>query len=134
LIGSLLSRGSAKRKISQWFEKVELPGGTGKALFWLLKLDSEEEPAKIAEMAPAELQEVISEAYMAEGDTEKETDREVEEIAVQLLREIVRNKKKAIMEDMEQARKDQDEEKEGKLFEELNELNKKESKIIALLG
>jgi hypothetical protein len=53
---------------------------------------------------------------------------------VQLIREVIRERKKQLMEEMLIARDRKDEEKESKMFEELNELNKKESKIMAFLG
>lgn len=134
VIGSVLLRQSAKKKIRQWFENVSIGGSVGKSLIWLLNDPGNEDPSVVIAKAPAELKEVIAEAYLAEGDTEKENDLEVETVAIQLLREVLREKKRVLMEEMAMARKEENEKKEADLFEQLNELNKKESKLVALLG
>jgi len=58
----------------------------------------------------------------------------VEEAAVLLLREIIRDLKMDLMSQMNRARQEKNEEKEDEIFAKLNELNKKESKVIAFLG
>ena len=71
---------------------------------------------------------------MAEGNNETTTDRDVLEIAVQLKREVIREEKKGLMEEMEVARKGGLENEEDRLFAMLNELNREESRIVSFLG
>jgi flagellar biosynthesis/type III secretory pathway chaperone len=86
------------------------------------------------EKIPEELKETAAEAYMAEGENEELGQKDVEEVAGQLLREVIRERKKELMAEMNKAKQEKDEEKEETAFTEMNELNKKESKIIAFLG
>ena len=105
----------------------------GKALKYVCQ-HPEDSPLEILKGAQAELVEVIQEAYMAEGENENSTDKEVVEMAVQLLREQIRKEKKRIMEEMETARKEGRENEEEQLFAKLNELNREESRVVVLLG
>lgn len=133
LIGSLLIRPVVRKQIKPWFDKTEMEGASGKALRLILT-QTEESPASLIESAPAELKEVLQEAFMAEGDSGNTTDKDILELAVQLMREVIREQKKALMEEMEMARKEGREEEEDRLFAKLNELNREESKIVAFLG
>jgi len=133
VIGGLLTRSSLRTKVRGWFEKVELEGAMGKALKYVCQ-HPEDSPLEILKGAQAELVEVIQEAYMAEGENENSTDKEVVEMAVQLLREQIRKEKKRIMEEMETARKEGRENEEEQLFAKLNELNREESRVVVLLG
>ena len=58
----------------------------------------------------------------------------MEESAVLLLREVIKMRKSELMDSMNKAKKDSDDAEEERIFGEMNELNKKESKLIAFLG
>ncbi len=133
LIGGLLIRPGVRRQVKTWFEKTDLSGAIGKVLRLVVE-QADEDPAKIIENAQAELKGVLQEAYMAEGNNETTTDRDVLEIAVQLKREVIREEKKGLMEEMEVARKGGLESEEDRLFAMLNELNREESRIVSFLG
>lgn len=133
LIGGLLIRPGVRKQVKNWFEKTNMSGAVGKALRLVFE-QTEEDPAKLIEMAQAELKEVLQEAYMAEGDSETRTDRDVLELAIQLLREVIRDEKKKLMEEMETARRGGLESEEDRLFARVNELNREESRIVSFLG
>ncbi|MEK7066143.1 MAG: DNA primase, partial [Patescibacteria group bacterium] len=132
LIGGLLICPNAKKKIKNWMKNVSLLGASGKALSWVL--DSEESgPAKLAEMAPAELRSLIEDAYMAEGEDETE-EKDVLGLAVQLIRESIREKRKAMIEDLKKAKDEGNEIQEEVLSRDLSSLDREENKIMVLLG
>lgn len=133
LVMILLSNGDEARKtIKHWLSGEHLPGAVGKALIWLVENGEDKKPAEIVEIVPAELKYIVAEAYMSEAGMG--TEDNLESVLAQLIREVIREQKKVLMERMSAARNMNDEEKESKMFEELNELNKKESKMMALLG
>lgn len=133
LIKILLSKGDeAKNIIKHWLSGERLPGATGKALIWLIENSENKTPVQILEETPAELKDVVSQAYMSES--EMGNDDNLESVLAQAIREVIRERKQVLMEEMAVARSNKDEEKESKMFEELNELNKKESKMMAVLG
>lgn len=133
LITILLAKeGESKTIIKHWLAGEKLPGATGKALIWLLENMEEMTPAEILENTPAELKYVVSESYMSES--EMASSDNLNSVLAQIIREVIRERKKVLMEEMGVARDNKDEEKESKMFEELNELNKKESKMMAVLG
>ncbi|HOX96421.1 MAG TPA: DNA primase [Candidatus Woesebacteria bacterium] len=133
LAGLLFLDRSDSEKIAPWFLGLNAPGAEGKLLTWLIK-DQEKEPVeKMIESLPMELKEIAGEVYMAIGEAEMPGQGEVEEITGQLLREIIRERKKVLMTKMNNGKNEKDEEEE-KIFKEINELNKKEDKIKVLLG
>ncbi|HAI22844.1 MAG: primase protein [Candidatus Collierbacteria bacterium GW2011_GWA1_42_60] len=134
LIGLLILRQEAVKVVAPWFGGVSVAGAEGKLITWLLENGENQPVDELVKNIPEELREVAGEAYMAEDSEEVPGQKEVEEAAVQLLREIIRDRKKEIMEEMNLARREKNEEKEDEIFAKLNELNKKESKIIAFLG
>ena len=134
LIGLLILRQEAVKVVAPRFGGVSVAGAEGKLITWLLENGENQPVDELVKNIPEELREVAGEAYMAEDSEEVPGQKEVEEAAVQLLREIIRDRKKEIMEEMNLARREKNEEKEDEIFAKLNELNKKESKIIAFLG
>lgn len=120
--------------MSPWFGGVSVAGAEGKLITWLLENRENQPVDELVKNIPEELREVAGEAYMAEDSEEVPGQKEVEEAAVQLLREIIRDRKKELMEEMNLARRERNEEKEDEIFAKLNELNKKESRVIAFLG
>lgn len=133
LLGGLLIQPILRKQIKPWFEKATLTGASGKALK-LVMSQTEESPVNLIEAAPSELKEVLQEAYMAEGGSENTTDKDIQELAIQLVREVIREEKKVLMEEMEAARKEGREEDEDRLFAKVNELNREESRIVTFLG
>ena len=93
----------------------------------------EEDPVVIIEKTPAEIKEVFQEAFMAEGDDENVTDKDILEMAVQLIREIIREEKKRLMSEMKLAREKGLETEEDRLLGEVNELNREESRLVSFL-
>ncbi len=134
LIGQLILRQEAVEAVAPWFVGVKVSGAEGKLISWLLENRENMPVEDLVKEIPEELREVAGESYMAEDSEETPGQKEVEEAAVQLLREIIRDRKKVLMEEMNKARQGKNEEKEDEIFAQLNELNKKESKIIAFLG
>lgn len=134
LIGQLILRQEAVEVVAPWFSGVSVGGAEGKLIAWLLKNRESEPVEELVKNIPDELREVASESYMAEDSTDIPGQKEVEEAAVMLLREIIRDLKKELMVEMSVARQEKNEEKEDEIFAKLNELNKKESKVIAFLG
>lgn len=134
LIGQLILRQEAVEVVSPWFSGVNVGGAEGKLIAWLLKNRESEPVEELVKKIPDELREVAGESYMAEDSTDIPGQKEVEEAAVMLLREIIRDLKKELMVEMNVARQEKNEEKEDEIFAKLNELNKKESKVIAFLG
>lgn len=134
LIGQLILRQEAVGVVEPWFVGVNISGAEGKLITWLLKNREEVSVEELVKKIPDELREVAGESYMAEDSTEVPGQKEVEGAAVQLLREIIRDQKKEYLAEMDRARQEKNEEKENEIFAKLNELNKKESKIIAFLG
>ncbi|HCQ31719.1 TPA: DNA primase [Candidatus Collierbacteria bacterium] len=132
LVGGLLICPETKRKVKLWMNKVNLPGASGKALSWILSSE-ETNPAKISEQAPAELRDLIEDAYMAEGEGETE-EKDVLSLATQLLREIIRERRKGLIEEMKKARDVGNESKEEEFSRELSLLDREENKIMMLLG
>ncbi len=131
LVGGLLICPGARPKIRSWVRGVNLPGAVGKAL--TLVLDSEgSDPTKLVETAPAELRGLIEDAYMAEGEGETE-EKDVLGLAVQLLREIIREKRKTLIEELKEGKNGGEEGKEEELSKELNDLDREENKIMMLL-
>jgi DNA primase len=134
LCGLLLLNRSAGEKLIPWFGGLKIPGAEGKLVNWLIN-DQENEPfGELIEKIPSELKEVAGEAYMAEDEKTQPSEKAIEEMAVSLLREVIRGRKRILMEEMNKAKTDKNEEEEEKAFTEMNELNKKESKIIAFLS
>ena len=134
LIGLLIMKQEAVKIVSPWFGGVSVAGAEGKLIAWLLENRENQPVDELVKNIPEELREVAGEAYMAEDSEEVPGQKEVEEAAVQLLREIIRDRKKELMEEMNLARRERNEEKEDEIFAKLNELNKKESRVIAFLG
>ncbi|MFZ3068889.1 MAG: DNA primase [Microgenomates group bacterium] len=134
LIGLLILKQEAVKIVSPWFGGVSVAGAEGKLITWLLENRENQPVDELVKNIPEELREVAGEAYMAEDSEEVPGQKEVEEAAVQLLREIIRDRKKELMEEMNLARRERNEEKEDEIFAKLNELNKKESRVIAFLG
>jgi DNA primase len=134
LIGQLILRQEAVGVVAPWFAGVFVAGAEGKLISWLLENREDIAVEDLVKIIPEELREVAGESYMAEDSEEVPGQKEVEEAAVQLLREIIRERKKEIMAEMNVARQEKNEEKEDEIFAKLNELNKKESKVIAFLG
>ncbi|HSV94752.1 MAG TPA: DNA primase [Spirochaetia bacterium] len=134
LIGLLILRQEAVDIVAPWFVGMTVAGAEGKLISWLLGNRENLTVEELVKNIPEELREVAGESYMAEDSEEVPGQKEVEEAAVQLLREIIRNRKKEIMIEMNKARQEKNEEKEDEIFAKLNELNKKESKVIAFLG
>jgi DNA primase len=132
LIGGLLIRPGVRARVKSCFGKIELKGSGGKALKIILGQD-EEDPVVIIEKTPAELKEVFQEAFMAEGDDENVTDKDILEMAVQLIREIIREEKKRLMSEMKLAREKGLEAEEDRLLGEVNELNREESRLVSFL-
>lgn len=133
LVGGLLIRPGVRKQIKSWFDKTNISGSLGKALMFVVG-QIEEDPAKMIALVQAELKEVLQEAYMAEENGDATTDRDVLELAIQLLREVIRDDKKKLMEEMEKARKEGLESEEDRLFARVNELNREESRIVSFLG
>jgi DNA primase len=134
LIGQLILRQEAVEVVAPWFVGVSVAGAEGKLISWLLENRESEPVEELVKRIPEELREVAGESYMSEDSTEVPGQKEVEEAAVQLLREIIRDRKKELMIEMSKARQEKNEEKEDEIFAKLNDLNKKESKVIAFLG
>ena len=134
LIGLLILRQEAVSVVAPWFEGVAVAGAEGKLIAWLLENREGSSVEELVKNIPVELREVAGESYMAEDSDDIPGQKEVEEAAVQLLREIIRERKKEFMNEMNKARQEKNEEKEDEIFAKLNELNKKESKVIAFLG
>lgn len=134
LVGLLILKQEAVKIVSPWFGGVSIAGAEGKLITWLLENRENQPVDELVKNIPEELREVAGEAYMAEDSEEVPGQKEVEEAAVQLLREIIRDRKKELMEEMNLARREKNEEKEDEIFAKLNELNKKESRVIAFLG
>jgi DNA primase len=134
LISGLVLRQEAVEIVAPWFVGVSVAGAEGKLIDWLLTNREESSVEELVTKIPEELREVAGEAYMAEDSGEIPGQKEVEEAAVQLIREIIRERKKELMIEMDVARREKNEEKEDEIFGKLNELNKKESKVIAFLG
>jgi len=134
LIGQLILRQEAVGVVAPWFAGVSVAGAEGKLISWLLENRESQPIEELVKMIPNELRNVAGESYMAEDSAEIPGQKEVEDAAVQLLREIIRDRKKELMEEMNKARQEKNEEKEDEIFTKLNELNKKESKVIAFLG
>lgn len=133
LIGGLLIRPEVRKQVKAWFEKTDLSGAMGKALRLIVE-QTEENPVKFIQEVQPELREVFQEAYMTEGESENTTSKDVLEVAIQLVREVIREKKKKLMKEMEIARKQGLESEEDRLFSQLNELNREESRIVSFLG
>jgi DNA primase len=134
LIGLLILKQDAVSVVAPWFAGVSVAGAEGKLIEWLLENRENIPVEELVKIIPEELREVAGESYMAEDSEEIPGQKEVEEAAVQILREIIRDRKKVYMEEMNVARQEKNEEKEDEIFAKLNELNKKESKVIAFLG
>jgi len=134
LAGLLIINQGAGEKIEPWFTGLSIPGAEGKLVNWLIKNRGEKVVTELVEEMPAELKEVAGEAYMAEGEENIPDLKEVEEMVVQLLREVIREKKKTLMLEMNKAKQEKNEEEEERTFTEMNELNKRESKLIAFLA
>lgn len=134
LVGLLILKQEAVKIVSPWFGGVSIAGAEGKLITWLLENRENQPVDELVKNIPEELREVAGEAYMAEDSEKVPGQKEVEEAAVQLLREIIRDRKKELMEEMNLARREKNEEKEDEIFAKLNELNKKESRVIAFLG
>jgi DNA primase len=134
LAGLLFVNREAGEKIAPWFAGLSIPGAEGKLVNWIMNSKEGMTFEELIEAVPAELKEVAGEAYMGEEETEDPGSKVVEEMAVQLLREIIRERKKLLMVEMNKAKKEKNEEEEERTFTEMNELNKKESKIIAFLS
>ena len=132
LVGGLLICPAAKKKVEQWLKNTKLSGAAGKALLWVLASE-EVGPAKIAELAPSELKSFIEDAYMAEGEGETE-EKDVLELAVQLIRETIRESRKRLIVEMKKAKEAGDEQTEEALSGELSTLDREENKIMVLLG
>ncbi len=133
LVGGLLIFPGVRNRIKTWFNKIDLPGASGKALKLVVEQE-EADPGKIIESVQAELKEVLQEAYMVGGESENTTEKDVLDLAVQLVREIIREEKKKLMAEMEKARKEGLETEEDRLFAKLNDLNREENKIVSFLG
>lgn len=134
LIGLLILRQEAVGVVKPWFGGLTVPGAEGKLISWLLEREEVTPVEDLVSKIPVELKTVAGEAYMAEDGTELPGQKEVEEASVLLLREVIRDQKTKFMEEMNKARQEKNEEKEDEIFTKLNELNKKESKIIAFLA
>ncbi|KKT84620.1 MAG: primase protein [Candidatus Collierbacteria bacterium GW2011_GWA2_44_99] len=133
LVGGLLVFPGVRDRIKTWFNKIDLPGASGKALKLVVEQE-EADPGKIIENVQAELKEVLQEAYMIGGESENTTEKDVLDLAIQLIREAIREEKKKLMAEMEMARKEGLETEEDSLFAKLNDLNIEENKIVSLLG
>ncbi len=131
LIGGLMVRPEVRQKIRTWVKGVNLPGAVGKALFVVLEAEASE-PTKIAEIAPAELRGLIEDAFMAEGEGEVE-EKDILGLAVQLLREIIRDRRKKLIEELKDLKSDDADPKEDELSKELSNLDREENKIMVLL-
>lgn len=134
LIGLLILRQEAVTAVAPWFTGVNVAGAEGKLISWLLEKRETQPVEELVKNIPEELRDVAGESYMAEDSEDVPGQKEVEEAAVLLLREIIRDRKKEYMAEMNIARQEKNEEKEDEIFAKLNELNKKESKVIAFLG
>lgn len=133
LIGGLLLRSELRKQVKTWFEKTSLSGAVGKALKSLLE-QTETDPVALIEGVSPELKEVMQDAYMADGGQEDTTEKDVLEVAVQLMREVIREEKKRLMEEMRLAKSNELESEEERLFTRINELNREESRIVSFLG
>jgi len=131
LIGNLLLCPEAREKTRQWISEIELPGALGKTMSWILNSE-EKEPPKIIEMVPPELKSVIEDAYMTEGEEVVE-EKAVYNLVAQLLREVIREKRKVLISELKLAKLAGNETREEKLSEELNNLDREESKIMMIL-
>jgi len=134
LIGLLIRRREMVEVVAPWFAGVTIPGGEGKLITWLLENRENQFVEELVEKIPDELKEVAGEAYMSDDSDEIPGKNEVEEAAVQLLREIIRDRKKELMIEMNTAKQEKKEEKVDEIFAKLDELNKKESRVLAFLG
>jgi len=134
LIGQLILRQEAVEVVAPWFSGVSVGGAEGKLISWLLENRERESIEELVKKIPGELREVAGESYMADDSSDVPGQKEVEEAAVLLLREIIRDLKKELMAEMNVARQEKNEDKEDEIFAKLNELNKKESKVITFLG
>jgi DNA primase len=133
-IGLLILKMKDSEVVSPWFSGLTVPGGEGKLISWLFKTNLNIGIEEMMKTMPDELKEIAGEAYMAEGENDKVGEKEVEESAVLLLREVIKMRKSELMDSMNRAKKDNDDAEEERIFGEMNELNKKESKLIAFLG
>lgn len=134
LIGLLILRQEAVSVVAPWFAGMKVSGAEGKLISWLLENRENQSIEELVDMIPKELRDVAGESYMAEDSTEIPGQKEVEEATVQLLRELIRENKKELMGEMRRAKQEKNEEKEDEIFAKMNELNKKESRVIAFLG
>ncbi len=132
LVGGLLICPGAKSKIRTWVKDTKLPGALGKALAMVLDTD-ENDATRLVEKAPAELKGLIEDAYMAEGEGETE-EKDVLSLAVQLLREVIREKRKILIDELKTVKTGGSDSKEEELSQELNDLDREENKIMVLLG
>ncbi len=134
LIGLLIMRQEAVEVVAPWFGGMIVSGAEGKLIAWLLE-NRENLPIEVlVENIPEELREVVGEAYMSDDSEEIPGQKEVEEAAIQLLREMIRDRKKELMMEMNTAKQEKNEEKVDEIFSKLDELNKKESRVLAFLG
>lgn len=131
LVGGLLICPSAKQKVKVWVKNVTLPGALGKALSIVLNTE-DSDPIKVVEMVPAELRGLVQDAYMAEGEGETE-ERDVLGLTVQLLREVIRERRKTLIEELKGVKTEDFDAKEEELSKELSELDREENKIMVLL-
>lgn len=134
VIGLLMQNQEAGEKVGAWFAGLTIPGAEGKMINWLLKNPRYASVEKMMEEVPAELKTVAGQAYMAEGEADSPEEKEIEETVVQLLREIIKDRKKVLMTEINKAKQEKNDQEEERIFNEMNELNKKESKIITFLG
>lgn len=134
LAGLLLLNTEVREKIRPWFNDVTVAGAEGKLLNWILKEGAELPAEEIEKAVPEELKEVASEVDMLVGETKTPSVGEVSEVTQQLLKEILREKRKVLTQKMDEATRKGDEQGEEKYSKEIYELNKLESKSKVLLG
>lgn len=131
LVLSLLVDAREREALRQWFEDFEYSGSTWKILVTLLNDKSEKIGGEMVNMLPAELKEEAKEIYVGSEESEKDA-KKIREMAINLMREMIKEKKRSLGEKMSQKREKVNGEDEERLFLELARLNQKENWLNSL--
>lgn len=127
---SLIGSGEAREILRGWFGGFEYQGSAWKILKFVLNTIAEKTDKELIESMPLEIKDEAAEIYISGDDTEKEI-KKIKEMAVNLIRELVKEEKKALGEKISQAQKE-DTKEEEELFVRLAELNKRENWLVSL--
>lgn len=130
----ILSDVEVVRKIRKWFYGFEIEGAEGKLLNFIFENKDRVNLDGWVKEIPTELKGLFEETLMSDESLEQPSSKDMEKLAIKVLREFIEKKITELQDGLDRAEKEGESEKADSLYAEVVKLNKKSSEISALLA